>query len=142
MPATILGEHAEDIEELVVAWLTPLRNSGVAFQVGDLLPFTLVTHVAGTESPDPGYADPVVSVHTLCAKALGYGVAKTQADQTHRRMLQLARHSDIIPLAGARNAGVDYITVTQSPLWVPYEDNLILRKVARYQIGLSYVATT
>jgi len=139
MTADLLFECAEDAEELIIAWMAPLRRSGSARETGDPLPFTIVTQVTGPELPDLGLADPVVSVHTLCDKALGWGAAKNEAKRTHRRMLQLARYGDPITLNGGRQASVDYVTVFESPIWVLYEDTQILRKVGRYTIGLSYV---
>ena len=136
---TLLDECAEDAEELITAWMTAVRRSGSARQVGDPLPFTLINCITGTEDADLGIADPVVSVHTLCSKALGWGAAKDEAALTHRRMLELARYRDTITLNSARAAEVDYITVFQHPIWVTYEDTQILRKVGRYTIGLSYV---
>ncbi len=138
MTADLLDFAAEDAEELIVAWMAPLRSAASARQVGDPLPFTLITHVTGTENEDLGLADPVVSVHTLCDKALGWAAAKDEAKTTHRRMLELSRHDPVITLNG-RYASVDYVQVFQSPIWVPFENAQILRKVGRYKLGLSYV---
>ena len=137
--AALFADYAEDAEELMAAWLAPLRRSGSARQIGDPLPFTLITAITGTEDPDLEIADPVVSIHTLCDKALGWGAAKDEAQKTSRRMHELARYRDTITLNGGRAAEVDYVTVFQSPIWVPYEDTQILRKVGRYTLGLSYV---
>jgi hypothetical protein len=135
----LFPSQAEDTEELLAAWMAPLRRSGAARQTGDPLPFTLITCITGTEDPDLETADPVVSVHTLCNRALGWGAAKDEAALTHRRMLELARYRDTITLNGGRLAEVDYVHVFQHPIWVTYEDTQILRKVGRYTIGLSYV---
>ncbi len=139
MTAELLSWCAEDAEELIVAWLAPLRRAGTARQADDPLPFTLVRHIAGTEDADLEIASPVVSVHTLCDKASGWAAAKTEATKTHRRMLLLARYRDTITLSDGRYGAVDYVTVTETPIWVAYESTQILRKVGRYQIGLSYV---
>ena len=54
------------------------------------------------------------------------------------RMLLLARTLDWqITLPDHTEVAVDYVTVVESPIWVPYTDQ-ILRKVGRYQIGLTY----
>jgi hypothetical protein len=129
---------AEDAEELIVAHLIPLRWSSAFRKAGDPLPFTLVTHIAGTESVGEGRADPIVSVHTLCDKALGVDAAMTESRNTHRRMLLLANGIDAVTLTGGRIAGIDYLEVVESPRWEFYSDG-ILRKVGRYQIGLAYV---
>lgn len=140
-PPELLDECAEDAEELVIAWLTPLGATGSARQA-DTLPFRLVRHITGIEDADLGLADPVVSVHTLCSKALGWDAAKVEANKTHRRMLYLARYRDPITMSDAREAAVDYVTVTETPIWVGFENTTILRKVGRYQIGLTYVPAT
>jgi hypothetical protein len=137
--AQLLDEAAEDIEEAVVAWLNPLRRSSAFRRTGDPLPFTLVTHVAGKECVEEGTADPIVSVHTLCDKALGEDAAAAECKNTHRRMLLLARELPDITLTDGRIVSIDYCEVVESPIWVFYSD-LILRKVGRYQIGLSFVA--
>jgi hypothetical protein len=133
--------HPDDIEEIVVAWLAPLCRCGVAREVGDPLPFILVRHITGPENIDAQTADPVVSVHTLCDKKLGYGAAKRQAALTHDRMTLWGRHHDtvILPSDGSE-AAIDYLQVFEAPTWQIYADVSILRKVGRYQIGLSYVA--
>lgn len=141
MPIDLLNEAAEDAEELIVAWLTPLRRSGAIRHSGDPLPFTLVTHIAGSESVDEGLADPVVSVHTLCDKNLGEDAALAECKLTHRRMLDLGRNLRDITLTDSRIANVDYLEVVESPIWVYYSD-LVLRKVGRYRIGLSFVAVS
>ncbi|CNH16225.1 Uncharacterised protein [Mycobacterium tuberculosis] len=138
MTVELSNYSARDAEEVLIAWFTPLRRSGSAREPGDPLPFTLITHTAGTEDIDLGLADPVVSVHTLCDKALGYANAKNESSITHRRMIRLAHHLDPIPLTDGSIASVEYVKVFQEPIWVPYENTAILRKVGRYTIGLSY----
>lgn len=138
MTDLLFSEAAEDVEAVLVAWLTPLRRCSVKRVSGDELPFTLVKHVAGSESAGVGLADPIVSVHTLCDRGEGYAAAADEAQSTHRRMLLLARTLDWqITLADGTEVAVDYVTVVESPIWVPYTDE-ILRKVGRYQIGLTY----
>jgi len=129
----------EDVEQLVIAWLTPLRRCGAERRSNDPLPFTLVTHVAGAEDEQISTAEPIVSVHTLCDKSLGLKAAAAECKLTHRRMLYLAQHISDIPLLNARLVNIDYITVVESPRWEYYSD-LILRKVARYAVGLTYTA--
>ena len=144
MTAALLEWAANDAEALMVAWLNPLPGFRVAAArvAGDPLPFILVTHITGREDADIGLSDPVVSVHTLCDKSLGYDNAKITADTVHRRMLQLCRHQDAIELPNLLWANVDYCQVEETPIWVPFEDNRILRKVGRYKFGLSYVTAT
>lgn len=138
MPTPPLYAYApEDIETALVAHLTPLRRCGFTRVAGDPLPFTLVSHITGTESAGEGYADPVVSIHTLCDKAAGAIAARDEATTTHRRMLQLMIDPTI--MIGARMVAVQYIEVVEQPRWEFFSDT-ILRKVGRYRLGLPYVA--
>jgi len=132
----LYGYAPEDIETALVAHLSPLRRCGFERQAGDPLPFTLITHVTGTESAGEGYADPVVSVHTLCDKTLGAPAARDEATETHRRMLALLIDPTIV-LAN-RTIAVQYVEVVEQPRWEFFSDN-ILRKVGRYRLGLPYV---
>jgi hypothetical protein len=137
----LIDEAAEDAEEVTVAWLTPLLRSASIRRAGDPLPFAIVTHIGGPESIDESTSDPIVSVHTLCDKSLGEDAALAQCKLTHRRMLHLGRHLDDITLTDGRIVNVDYLNVVESPIWVYYSDQ-ILRKVGRYQLGLSFVAAS
>ena len=140
MTVALFEQCCEDAEELVIAWLTPLRRAARDRKTGDPLPFTLVTQaIPGTENEEIGIAEAIVSVHTLCDKALGRAAAKDESKLTHRRMLELARGLDTITLNGGRPACVEYCTIFQPPIWVAYEDTQIYRKVGRYKLGLSYV---
>jgi hypothetical protein len=67
---------------------------------------------------------------------------KAQAKATHRRMLRLGTHCDTITLSDGRKVDVDYVEVVEQPIDVDYGDDQILRKVGRYEIGLTYVPTT
>jgi len=143
MTAELNDYRPNDIEEMVVAWLTPLTRAGVSRDIGDPLPFIMVRHLTGAENIEQQTGDPVVSVHTLCARDLGWGAAKRQAAQTHDRMTLWGRYHDTVILPSTHvEAAVDYVRVFESPIWVVYSDLQILRKVGRYQIGLSYVNAT
>lgn len=135
-------ESPTDAEEIIVAWLQPLRYTAIARQPGDPLPMTLVTEITGTEDLLIGIADPVVSVHTLCDRNMGYSAAKDEAENTRRRMLLLGRYLDAITLKDGRTAGVDYVEVFQSQIWRNYEDTQVLRKVGRYMLGIGYVTAS
>lgn len=138
MTDIVLDESTDDVEEVLVAWLEPLRRTAAVRRAGDELPFTLVHHIDGTEKPQEFTADEVVSVHTLCDRADGEAAAAREAKLTHRRMLLLAKTLPAITLTDGRQASVDFVQVVETPHWEPYS-NEILRKVARYGIGLSYV---
>jgi hypothetical protein len=138
MTVPLAAYSPEDIETLLVAHLSPLRRCGFERKPGDPLPFTLVTHITGTESAQEGTADPVVSVHTLYDKTAGAPAARDEATRTHRRMLSLLVDPTIV-LSGGRLVAVQYLDVVEQPRWEYYSDT-ILRKVGRYRLGLPYVA--
>ena len=127
---------AEDVQTAIVAWLAPLRRTAFERTAGDPLPSCVVELIAGTESVGQSFSDPVVSVHTFCDKALGAPAARDECAKTHNRMLLLFDEHQIT--IGTRVVGIDYLEVTESPRWEYYSDN-ILRKVARYRLGLPYV---
>lgn len=141
MSTELLGSHPQDADEMVRKWLLPLRAAGIVRKEGDPLPFTLITHVAGSEDPTIGWAAPIVQISTLCDIKLGYAVAAAESAKTHDRMLLLARYCDAgdITLDDGTKVALDYVEVTESPRWVTFEDAMILRKVGRYKIGQSYV---
>ena len=135
-PPELLDEGPDDVEEIIVSWLAGLRDTAKTRRAGDPLPFTLVTHIAGSEDECLSTADPVVSVHTLCDKAGGESAAAIEANKTHRRMLLLARYLEDVELSDGRFATIDYVSVFESPRWIDYGDDQILRKVGRYTIGI------
>lgn len=136
----ILDEGVDDAEEVLIAWLKPLRPlaTGNTRRSGAPLPYTLVTHLMGNESIEESNADPIVSVQTLCDKNLGQSAFKVESQRTHRRMMLLARYNEDVVLDDGRIASIDYVQVTEMPRTEPYGDDQILRKIGRYQLGLSY----
>ena len=140
MSAPLVEQAADDAEEVVVAWLTPLGRTGVRRLAGDPLPFRLVRRVTGHDDVDMSIDHAVVSVHTFASSA-DWPAAKNAALLTHQRMLRLAHHADSITLFDGTLANVDYLDVNESPIWVDYANDQVIRKVGRYEIGLSYVTT-
>ena len=138
----LLDRHAHNAEKLVAAWLAPIRRSGAAYMIGDPLPFTLITKIGGAEAIVSETADPLVSVHTLCDRTLGYEAAAAETDTTHRAMVYLCRWLPPVTLPDGRIAAVDYGEVFQSPIWIPFEDVSILRTVGRYKLGQCYTAVS
>lgn len=141
MPASLFDSHAPDGEMLIVAWLSSLRRSGVAYSTGDTLPFTLVTRSAGEENFWIRSDDPVISVHTLCNRDLGYAAAAAEAQKTHDRMLELAWTLGPVTMPDSSQVAVDYVTIFQPQQWLDFEDVKTLRKVGRYKIGLPYIGS-
>jgi hypothetical protein len=134
----LADQDPEDSEEVVIAWMTPLLRTSNSRRAGDVLPFCVVNQVAGTENIEEGTAAPIVSVHWLTAKMLGRNNLKAQAKAGHKRMIRLGIHCDTITLTDGRKVGVDYVDVVEQPINVDYQDDLIIRKVGRYEIGLTY----
>jgi hypothetical protein len=134
----LLGASAPDVEWVIAAWLAPLGRAGNAYRVGDPLPFRLISRITGTEDVFCGLDDPVISVHTLCDKLLGYQAASTEATKTHQAMLELGRYLDDITMPDNTVVSIDYLKVFMSPIWLRFEDVMILRKVGRYTIGTTY----
>jgi hypothetical protein len=140
-PLVLLSDEApDDAEEVVAMWMLPVRPSSAIRLSTDPLPFTLITHITGSECEEESFSEPVVSVHTLCDKLLGISAAKDECRKTHSRMLRLARYVEDITLSSGRIVNVDYVEVVESPIWVEYGDDAILQKVGRYRIGLTFVA--
>jgi hypothetical protein len=146
MTVDLWNEIATDPETALIAHLAPLHPHTVGTpqkvsnerRSGDPLPFILVHELPGEENIDESDIDALVSVHTLVHKAAGRLVARDETDRTHRRMLWIARELPSVALSGGRYAEFDYVRVQSRPHWEEYGDDQILRKVARYQLGLSY----
>lgn len=132
---------------VVVAWLLPLCGAGgvgARRPSAAQLPYRMVTVAAGTETPEKVRQCSTVSVHTF---AKNYDDAEGGAQVTHQRMLLMGP-----PLVGPQQVTItnsdgstktvepDFITTSQVPIWADYEDDLIFRFVARYEIGLRVVA--
>jgi hypothetical protein len=136
----LFDSEALDGEQVLVAWLAPLRRSAVARISGDPLPFCLITQIGGHEDPACGTADLLLQVDTLCDRTLGYGNAANESRLSRRRMSELQVHNDTFTMADGTAVGVDYVTVAEAPRMMLYEDETILRYMGRYEIGLSYVS--
>ena len=134
-----IDEAPDDVEEALIAYLSGLRRTDRTRQAGDPLPFILVNHIDGSEDPDTGFADPLVSIRTLCDKGLGEAVAAQESALTHQWMLNLARVQEDISISGGRIVNFDYVNVVQAPRWTEYPNGQLLCKLGRYGIGLSYV---
>jgi hypothetical protein len=141
MTAELLDEQAEDDEAITVAWLKDLHDEGHVKNFrrpGDPLPFILVSHLDSNENIEESTVDALISIHVLTHKAEGQVVNRDTANEMHRRMLLLARYLEDVELPDGRVATIDYINAPQPPKRVEYGDENILRRVARYEIGLSY----
>ncbi len=125
--------------KMLAAWLAPVCRAGSAMRVGDSYPFILITKIGGTDDPLTNTAEPVMSLHTLCEKVLGYEAAEMAADTTHRAMTELVKNADPIMMPDGSLAICDYVKVVQAQIPVDYDEVAILRWVGRYALGLSYI---
>jgi len=133
----LYGFIAPDVEEFVVAWLTPLGPTSVERPAGATLPYRMVNRVAGADDLAIFSDDPVVSVHTFAATRTQ---AKTEARITHRRMLVLANNPMTNVTITGGLANVEYLETFEGPYWVDYLDKTISRYVARYRLGFKFIA--
>lgn len=141
MTAEVLDEAAEDSETILVSWISPLYPEGHVAntrKAGDPLPFVLITELDIIECVEESYADALVSVHILVHKSAGPVALRDESDKVHRRILLLARYLEPVPLAGGRTASLESISMPHPPKREDYGDELILRKVGRCTLGLSY----
>lgn len=136
MPADLLSETAPDAEDFVVQWLLPLYPAATERTTGDALPFCVVARISGPDDPDEGLDQPVVQVDTF---GVGAAAASLAAKDVHRRMLYLAKHSADVTMSDSSLANADWVETLLKPFRMPYQDDQIVRYVARYQLGLSYV---
>lgn len=149
MSAPLHSEDSVDAEDFVCCWLQPLTRAGVKRELADPWPFVLVQRVSGADDPEAGLDDPVIQLDimhkltTPASTAAGQleSVAKTWANKVHRRMTLLTTYPDVTVSTGGV-AGVDYLQVLIRPHRQPFGDELVARYVARYRLGLSYVAAS
>lgn len=137
--ADLYDQDAPDVEDFVQCWMQPVMRSAVERETGDDLPFCLVTRVSGADDPDCGTDDPVVQLDFF---GKGVQAAKQAANDGHRRMTLLARTSDDVTLSDNTIANCDFVETILKPFRMDYADSQIVRYVARYRVGLSYVALT
>lgn len=145
MSAPLLKWAPPSPTRVAIAWLLPLTGAGgvgAKRPADGTLPYRMVTTVAGTETSDKIRQCATVSVHTFAST---YDAAESAAQTTHQRMLLMGP-----PLVGFQKITVvngdgshqivspDSITTAQIPIWSDYQDDLIFRFVARYEIYLRF----
>jgi hypothetical protein len=130
---------APDAEDFFACLLAPVIRAAVEHTTSDGWPFALITRVAGADDPDAETDDPVVQVDIL-----GEGVlaASDAANTVHRRILWAARACADVTMLDGTVVNPDFITVMMKPVRMSYPDERIVRYVARYAPGLSYVTVT
>ena len=140
-----LAEHdAPDAEDFVVCWLQPLLRSGVERKTSDPWPFALVQRLPSHDVPETGLDDPVIQVdilHKVTSGSTPVAIAgKRWANEVHRRMILLGLTYPDVTLSDGSITGPDYLKVLVRPHRQPFGDDAVARFVARYKLGLSYVA--
>ncbi len=145
MSAPLFGEDAPDVEDFAVCWLQPSIRAGVERQHGDEWPFVLVQRVSGLDIPESGFDDPVLQLDILHKYSAPNTVpliaaAKGIANDVHRRMTLLGLTYPDVTMSDGSIAGIDYMRVLMKPRREPFGDDMVVRFVARYKLGLSYVA--
>ena len=137
MSIPLLNWAPPSVTRLVVAWLQPLGTSGALRPQTAVLPYRMVTTVGGDETCDKTMQKAVVSVHTF---DVSMDAAESSAQLTHQRMLLMGP-----PLAPPQlitytingnsvSATPHSVTTHHIPQWQDYQDDLIFRFVARYDV--------
>lgn len=142
MSANVIAPYVfPSLTRVCVAWLAgPFGAGAVGARrpSAAVLPYRMVTVVAGSEAVDKTQRCGTVSVHTF---ADSMDVAEGESDLTHQRMLMMGP-----PLYGFQQITITghdgttrlvkprSIVTTQIPVWLEYHDDLIFRFFARYEI--------
>lgn len=121
-----------DVEDVVVAWLSGIGTASVERPAGDVLPFYMVTRVAGDD--DKVWDYPVVDVDSFAADRNAAFVASRVA---HRRILSLLPDDEITLYDGGK-ATVDWVRTDQAPIYADWGLDTIQRYVARYRMQLRF----
>lgn len=137
MSVDLLNEAPPDVQRVVCVWLRPLGRAATQRLAGDPLPFRLVNRVAGADDHLQGIDIAVISVHTFATRA----DAIDEANLTHQRMLYLARHPFTNIELSTGTANINFCETVEKPIHQDYGDPNLTRYVARYRIGLDFVAT-
>lgn len=148
MSDLLLAEDAPDVGDFLACWLAPLLRAGVKRTQSDPWPFALIQRISGADQPEPGLDDPVVQLDVLHKLAAPAATAAGQleveanvwASKVHRRMLLLGLTYPDVTVSSGQTVGIDYLTVLIKPHRQPFGDETVARFVARYRLGLSYVA--
>jgi hypothetical protein len=136
-PLELLDVDAPDVEDFVVCWMQPVMRCATERDTNDVLPFCVVTRIAGADDECVGVDDPTVQLDFFAAGAAAASVA---AKTGHRRMNYLSQHLPAVTMSDGSTVGADYVETVLKPFRMAYADDRIVRYTGRYIIGLHYVA--
>ena len=143
MPAELLDEDAPDVEDFLCCWLAPLLRTATERRTDDDLPFCQVARISGADDEHTGVDEPVIQLDIFDRARNGLAAvqnAKLTARDVHRRMMLLARENATVALSTGQLVNADHIGTVIKPFRMAYDNDQVVRYVARYQVGLSYVA--
>lgn len=132
----LYDQDAPDEEDFVVCWMQPVMKSAVERKLDDVLPFCEITGISGDDDPDAGTADPVVQLDFY---GRGAREAKAAANRGRRRMNLLIRTCATVTMSDGTLASLDFGECLIRPVRMPYAHDQIVRYMARYHLGLSFV---
>lgn len=144
MSAPLFPWSPPSVSRLVIAWLMPMGgpgSCGAQRPQSAATPYRMVTVTAGTENDQKLMQSAVVSVHTF---AQDMDTAEFQAGLTHQRMLlmgpPLAAPQSIsyVTPAGSVTAVPHSVCTKAIPTYLSYEDELIYRFYARYEVQVRF----
>lgn len=143
MPAELLDADAPDVEDFLCCWLAPLLRTATERKTDDELPFCQVSRISGGDDEHTGYDEAAVQLDIFDHardNMLAVQAAKLTARDVHRRMMLLSREASTVTLSTGQQANADTVATVLKPFRMPYANDQVVRYVARYQLGLSYVA--
>lgn len=145
MTVDLLDRDAPDSEDFMVCWLQPLMRAATERRTDDPLPFAVVQCISAVDDPDTGVDDEIVQVDFLDEARGGLpaaAAAKQTALRGHRRITRCSRYVDPVLMSDGSTAFADYLDTVMRPVRMEYPNDQVVRYVARYRIGLSYIAST
>lgn len=124
---------APDVEEFLVAYLSPLQPLGsvsIEMPKEPPMPFILINRLSGGDDyvTDTG----TVSIHCFSTSR---SLAAYEARRMHLMMKSLHPRLSVA-LSGGVFASADYVEVIETPAWQDYQDNTIWRYCGRYKVDL------
>ena len=135
--------ESPDAEDFFTSWLQPMLRASTEHKQTDSYPFAVVQYISGADDPETGVEDGVVQVDFFDKARDGMvaaQAAKITARDGHRRIMYLAHHIADVTMADGSTANCDYINTVMKPVRMDFADEKVVRYVARYQVGLSYVS--